>query len=1336
MACGIIEMFAASMNTPISRNTLLLLLLLSIAATAFAQTTYEPSYSDPLKDSWRWQALNELGSNNRRIVVNESGNALIQKITNNNSLLFFDGSEQTYLKNLSSDVRSQWRLTFGSKNEILLFSDEGIFQYEDDAWKQLVAHSFRNNYSGELVRAGGNRYWIAGNDGILEFDGQHMYEHPLDQISATGVHDLVMGNDGELWMVVKPTGDVYRCPLIDGRMSPQSDWECVLESGRELVGLSSMILSKENQLWIVNSNEEEGALVYDIASDTWQNHNLLTLGGENFGASIMESHDGKIWVVGRGSLHIYDGNSWSIYKGPEFPIPDGRSSLTQDSDGYVYLLDRGARITRIDYRQKQYRTLAGLHFQSEGLDGNFWYLDVDGKVVTEDRNSEEWFYYSTGETGVESPVAVVALNNGHILCAGSTREVASFSIYNGREWTLYRFPKFARGFSHQGVIKLRNGDVLLGCGQPENQYADIEGGIRRLTYRQGKYVVENHDTLEAPFRSWTLAEDPLTGSVWSGANDLVQFDAGVPSRIVEHPVGSWIDKLAVANNGDLWIALWGNGIFRQRGGEWENLSEDSILSGHQFSHIIFPDGVNPIVSTNSGLFRYDGQSWATIVANGLSLYRAGGTLKQSSDGSLWVNTTHTDWYYRGLQKEAYPEVKKSLFRAVQCLSDTHAPDTIIRNSNLSVFSSSTATVGWLGSDYWFMTPRHLLTYSYSLDGGPWSPYSPETKLTKTDWSHGNPTLRVRTRDADFNIDPVPAFHSFQIILPIWAQTWAQVTMALIVLLIFGLITLVVRQRLQHLLELERIKLHFFTNISHELRTPLTLILGPVEKLLIDQQDGRDNSYLRTIQTNTSRLLYLIDQLLDFRRVEQGRLIVEPRPIDLAGLVKNIMETFDFMVKEKKQTLVFNTPFEACLLELDEDSIYKIIDNLVHNAIKYTPPGGRIEISLNLPEKLVDRDQVETLTFRIQDNGQGVAPDKLANIFEPFYQTSEKPGRMKEGVGIGLALVKELVDLVKGSITVESPVPGFGDGTRFSVDLPVNAPEIIFKADQEPSPVIIDEVSLTEFETEENEKTIRRAHIHLVEDNLDVLKFLQFELSETFDVTVSEDGLEAEAFVLENVPDLVITDVMMPKQDGFDLCRHLKTNPITSHVPIIMLTAFKTPHHEEEGLSLGADDYIAKPVSIRLLNLKVSNLLAQQERLREKIRLEYGLLPSNTSKIRAVDKEFLDKSEEIALRFLDDEFFGVEQFALEMGMSRSNFYKKFRDLTGLSPASYVKVKRLNEAARRIEERAGNITEIAFDVGFSDVSYFSRCFKDHFGCPPSKYISHKAENTVTDMNRSDS
>jgi hypothetical protein len=395
-----------------------------------------------------------------------------------------------------------------------------------------------------------------------------------------------------------------------------------------------------------------------------------------------------------------------------------------------------------------------------------------------------------------------------------------------------------------------------------------------------------------------MAEDPLTGSVWTGASDLMQFDAGVPGRIVAHPGDAWIDKLTVTNSGDLWIVSWGHGIFRQRSGEWENMSEDSIFSDHHFSHIIIPYGGNPVVSTDTGLFRFDGHDWASIASNGLSLYRGGGSFKQSSDGSLWVNTTRSDWYYRGLQDEVYLEVKKSHFRTVQCLPDTLPPDTIIRDSGSSVFSSSTATVEWFESDYWFKTPLGLLTYSYSLDGNPWSSYSSERQLTKTNWSHGHHTLRVRARDADFNFDPVPAFHSFQIILPIWRQTWAQVTIVVIVILIFSLVTLIVRQRLKHLLELERIKLHFFINISHELRTPLTLVLGPVEKLLMEKTDTRHSSYLRTIQTNTSRLLYLIDQLLDFRRVERGRLLSEPRSVDLVALIKNLMETFDFAFKEK------------------------------------------------------------------------------------------------------------------------------------------------------------------------------------------------------------------------------------------------------------------------------------------------------------------------------------------------------------------------------------------------------------------------------------------------------
>ncbi|MCZ6672962.1 MAG: helix-turn-helix domain-containing protein, partial [Verrucomicrobia bacterium] len=401
-----------------------------------------------------------------------------------------------------------------------------------------------------------------------------------------------------------------------------------------------------------------------------------------------------------------------------------------------------------------------------------------------------------------------------------------------------------------------------------------------------------------------------------------------------------------------------------------------------------------------------------------------------------------------------------------------------------------------------------------------------------------------------------------------------------------------------------------------------------------------------------------------------------------------------------------------------------------NAIKYTPPGGTIEISLGLSGGQADSGEVDRLVLRVEDNGQGISKELIANIFEPFYQGSQKPGKMKQGVGIGLALVKELVDFINGTISVDSPVPGRTSGTRFTIELPAESPDIHFETDQETAALPLDPSGRDNEEDEDESSVKKQSHIHLVEDNLDVLEFLQSELSEEYEVTVSVDGLVAEDYVLENVPDLVITDVMMPKQGGFELCKHLKSNPVTSHVPIIMLTAFKTQHHEEKGLSLGADDYIAKPVSMRLLKLKINNLFAQQERLREQIRLEYGLMPSKAA-IRSVDKQFLDKAELVAKEFMGDEFFGVEQFAQELGMSRSNFYKKFRDLTGMSPAAYMKVKRLNESARRILAGVGNITEIAFDVGFSDVSYFSRCFKEHFGCPPSKYYASIKEGSQANV-----
>ena len=1306
---------------------------LGFGVTVSGQQPYELRFSDPLEDRWRWQQLEDLGSHNYRISIHPSGQAVIQKKPGDDNIVVYDGLKRTALQHPSKIGDLPIRVGFGEEGKVMMLGYKGAYIYEDKTWKMLLKHNLQINTLSEVIRVGDGRFWMCGTNGIIEFNRTELTEHQFDEIRASSVHDLSLGKDGKtLWMVVGPAGDVYRCPIVDGELVPESEWERVYKSEREFVNQSWILATEEDQVWVINNHEHDGALIYDIATDTWESHNLRIEGGENFNTSLMQSADGRVWVIGRGSLHLYDGEEWAIYKGPDYPIPDGYPYISQDVNGNVYLVESGGGITRIDYRQHQYRTLSGLHYQTEGLDGNFWYLDVEGHVVQELRETSEWQMFSIEETKVDAPVALIALDNGHILVAGSSSEEASFSIYDGEVWTQYTYPEFAAGFSHQGILKLRNGDVLLSCGQPQEEYPDILGGMLRVSFQNGVYTVDHHDSVQTTFQPWTVAEDPVDHTIWSGANGLGLIEFGIPIQSGKFPEDMWVDKVAVADNQDVWIALWRNGVFRLRDGGWQNMSAGTLIEEHNVSNVMILNGENPIVSTDAGIFRFDGTAWAPFTSPQFSLYRVGGDLKQSSDGSFWINETHTDWYYRGLKKEAYPEVKKELFRTIQILEDKNAPVARFYRKPL-VFSSQTATLSWGGGDYWSKTGRESLTYSYRVNDGPWSPFTSDRSMTRSNWSDGLHTISVHTRDSDFNISLTPVSHTFEVILPIWQKTWAQLALVLIVLLIFGLITMVVRQWLKHLLELERIKLHFFTNISHELRTPLTLILGPVEKMLVEnEEDSKRQSYLRTIQTNTSRLLYLIDQLLDFRRVEKQKYRPDLHLVDLVGLITNVMGTFDFMVKEKKQRLTFTTPFESCRFSLDEDSYYKIIDNLVHNAIKYTPPGGRIDVRLS-PLAKQNGAHGQRLCLEVEDTGAGVSEALIENMFEPFYQGSQEPGKMKEGVGMGLALVKELVELVKGTIDVESPVNGQEGGTLFKLTFPVSESGLIFKSDQDAVSMVEDRKTVQkeeiEEENEEEENVIRRPHLHLVEDNTDVLRFMRSELSEIYEVSTSVDGLEAEDFVLKEIPDLVITDVMMPKQDGFGLCKHLKTNPATSHIPIIMLTAFKTAHHEEEGLSYGADDYISKPVSIRLLKLKIANLLAQQERLRERIRLEYGLLPNSSSELRAVDKQFLDNAEEITSRYLGDEFFGVEQFAKEMGMSRSNFYKKFRDLTGMSPASYVKVKRLNESARRIEVKDGNITEIAFDVGFSDVSYFSRCFKEHFGCPPSKYHAQKAEERAS-------
>ncbi len=1295
----------------------------------WAQAPFEPEWADPLLEPWRWKLLEGMEFRNSKLEFGPVGEIWVLK--NAGGLHRFDGIQARRVHEWGDEDGPIHDIGATGPDRLLILAAGGVFELAGGESNALLLFPAPVT-AGMLEFLDRDHFWAATPLGIFQYRNGEARRFIYPELATGGVRSLSLGKDGALYFVSAPTGHVFRCPLVEGGLSENSAWEVILEPDRAYVHSASLLSIHDGRIWYINTNESTGAQEYDPERGVWRIHDFRSMGGENFNSSLMESRDGKIWVAGRGSLQVYDGTEWSVYKAPDLPIPDSQPQVYQDAVGQVYLLEVGAGVYIVDYEMREYRTFKSLHFGVEAQDGSRWYLHVDGRVVREAPLENRWEQFSPERTGVANPVAVELIGGGgDVLVAGSTDEVATIGIYSEGAWEVRRFPGFAVGFGFLGVKRLQDGSVILGAGQDPREYPNIRGGALRVLPGTGKNKVEYLAPGVVPFRTWCVAEDPSRGGAYVSGHGLNWTD--LSGTMVEEVVDAgteWLDSVAVTRKGEVWAAIWGKGVFRLGRKGWENLS-DPVHFPERHTSLVFAGEEDdyPILATDDGFFRYDGTGWHRYLDPSFSIYRTAGTLKRMAGGSLWINTTHTDWYYRGLRSEPYPVVKRNVFKTVQVIPDRHGPVTKMDARTPKLFPVDEVVLEWSGTDHQSKTRREDLTYSHSLDGGPWSPFTRENRLRLDKLVGGKHEIRIRARDSDFNVERSPLIHGFSVVVPLWRQPWFFAGLLAVGITLVGLLVYIFSERMRHVLEMERLKLRFFTNLSHELRTPLTLIQGPLEKLLRGARGlpGEERSLLRTAQVNTTRLLNLIDQLLEFRRVEGGQLSARPRAMELVGLVRNVMASFEFVARDKRQRVYLRAPFHSCAYLLDEDLYFKILNNLIFNATKFSGQGGTIEISLNLekstPETGGSRHE---LIIVVSDDGRGIDPELLPHIFQPFYQSGQKPGSMNEGFGIGLALVKEHVRFLGGSIRVASPRPGHATGTAFTVRLPVENPRVV-QADE---PLVLELLESSPDEGEvwngpvmeeaeaEGGGEDSRPHLHLVEDNLDVRDFLRCELSRTFRVTVSTDGTEAEATIRQLVPDLVITDVMLPGSSGFDLCKNLKEDPVCSHIPVIMLTAFKTLFHEQKGLEMGADDFIAKPVSLRVLHLKIANLMAARERMRQSLRKEFGLV-APSERLPASERAFLEQVNAIAREHLSDEFFGVEQFAEEMGMSRSNFYKKFKDLTGMSPAAFLKIKRLNEAARLILQGYGNITQVALEVGFSEISYFSRCFKEHFQCSPSQY-----------------
>jgi len=526
-------------------------------------------------------------------------------------------------------------------------------------------------------------------------------------------------------------------------------------------------------------------------------------------------------------------------------------------------------------------------------------------------------------------------------------------------------------------------------------------------------------------------------------------------------------------------------------------------------------------------------------------------------------------------------------------------------------------------------------------------------------------------------------------------------------------------------ESDQAKLRFFTNISHEFRTPLTLIMGPTENLLKKNDFSNPKLVkddLSLIYRNEKRLYRLINQLLEIRHVETGTLKLSVKKSDIVGFLKEIHALFNPLAERKHIDFRFYTELESILIYYDADKIEKILYNILSNAMKYAPEGGMVSLSILLVKK---PEAQEMLNISVSDNGPGIPEEHLPHIFDRFYQASRSlPGISSSG--IGLSLSRELAEKHYGEISVESET---GKGTVFDVLLPLSAdvykreehhsdPDYAYSLDFMKSMLeAIEEPIIVNPETSDAEDDQFR--ILVVEDNTDMQQFLHRELSAFYGVMVAGNGRQAMVMAKEHPPDLVISDIMMPEMDGLNLCKHLKSDEFTSHIPVFLLTAKSETEYQISGLELGADDYIVKPFSIEILMLKIRNLLDNRKLAAEKFSEDANYIPRNI-KISEIDQGFLEKFVKLVEDNIDNPELSGDWLAYELGMSKGNLYKKLKSLTGLTVNLYIRTIRLKIAARILKQGKYNISEVAYSVGFDNPKYFSTCFSDLFSMSPKEYM----------------
>ncbi len=1215
----------------------------------------------------------------------------------------------------SKNGKTTWIGTYGN----------GIHYYnwdkkEFDRFKLPLIHGVKEPLLVmSILEDDSKRLWIGTqNNGLYKYDlEQRTFEYcPLKEQNLF-VQAIYQDSYRRLWIGTNKGCYIYNetTDLFDPVTYPE---------GLKTNSINVFREDHQGKLWIGSDLFLMNFTTRSFSKTEKFNYQIYTHGESSFTlncpsiSSILVDRDNNIWIgTVWGGVNMMQGvqSKFKLYKQePDIPFSLPKTPITgicKDNEGNILLSTNTKGIYKMNSTTLQFRKFAtsnnyaGYDFQTILNDnqGKIWLGTFKNGVVVMDKNGIEKTHFT------QNPLDANSLPDNDVRC-----------LYQSE--------------NHNIWVATQKGTAVI-----NSQTLKIERVIH-LNNNAGVRVIK----------------EDADGLIWFGTygDGVVTYNPSTKQlNNSPTPLNLTIVYDIFINNDNVWFATHGQGVFlynkntkktyhySEKEGLPTNFVRSILRDKNGFIWVGTPKGIskiNPKTHEIQNFNTQDGLQTQGFYERSVYLSPEGQMYFGGYTGLNVFNPQNVT------KNDRCPQViftKLSVFnQTISPSNNKHKSSPIKENINIADkiklnYDQSVFSIEFIGLNY---NASQKIQYAYMLKGvdSKWNNLGNQNNITFRNLSPGSYELQVKASSPDgvWSEDNVT---SINIVIkpPFWKSWWASLIyiliLAVILYFVWQFTTLKIksenelkieRAKLEKEEELHQEKLQFFTNISHEFRTPLTLIIGPLEKLQAEETNETKKSNIRLMSRNARRLLVMVNQLLDFRKTERGQMSLNIKYADIIAFVKEIMHSYEELKETKNIKFDFEHKEEVLMTWFDPEFIDKCLFNLLSNAFKFTPDKGKIIVS-------VDKNN-ENVEISVADNGRGIPENEQTLIFNRFY-TGKEHSTMQPGSGVGLHLTKNLVELHHGKISVIS-IPN--KKTIFTISIPANqkaysldefanestATSRQINGDFESETTIYEK---TQTDKENPDKYKKR--ILLVEDNAEIRKYIIEILGTHYIIDEAENGIEGLKKAIEKEYNLVISDLMMPEMDGIEMCKQLKSNIETDHIPIVMLTAKSSIENKIEGLNVGADSYISKPFHPEHLSVRVAKLIEQREmfkdRYSKKILLEN--IQNQENKTESPDEKFLQKIVAVILDRMSETDFNGDVLASELYISRMGLHRKIKALTGQSTGEFIRNVRLKKACELLIVSGKNVSDVCYDVGFNSPSYFTTCFTEVYKMTPSEYVKNQ-------------